>query len=323
MTMVVNCAAYSQGRKLRDISVEDISEFVRQPGAFVWVGLHDPTEQLLQKIQQEFSLHDFAVEDAHAAHQRPKLEEYGDSLFVVLHTAQMIENTVAFGETHIFIGPRYLVSVRHRSSLAYTHVRTRCENDPERLSKGPGFALYALMDFIVDEYLPIVDTFKSRFEQLESDIFKGRMSRDAIERLYDLKGELVSLRSAVAPLNDICTALMRTDSGLIPQEIKVYFRNVRDHATRISESIDILREMLTTALQVNLALVTVVQNEAVKRLAGWGAILAIPTMVFSMYGMNFKFMPELDWRIGYPLTMIIVLAACSGLYYRLKKIGWL
>lgn len=321
--MVTHCAAYTHGRKRGDISVDDISEFVKQSDTFVWVDLHDPTVQLLQQIQAEFSLHDLAVKDAHAAHQRPKLEEYGQSIFVVLHTAQLIKNTVAFGETHMFIGPRYLVSMHHRSSLEYADVRTRCENDPARLSKGPGFALYALMDFIVDRHQPIVDAFKTRFEKLEADIFKGRLSRDAIGRLYDLKRELVRLRSAVAPLHDICTELMRTDSAVIPGDIKVYFRNIQDRAARIGESIDILREMLTTAMQVNLALITVGQNDAVKRLAGWGAILAIPTMIFSMYGMNFKFMPELDWRIGYPLTMVIVIAGCAGLYYRLKNIGWL
>ena len=323
MPMVVNCVAYKNGERLGDISVEQISDVLEQEGTFVWVGLHEANAELLLRIQAEFALHELAVEDARSAHQRPKLEEYGDSLFVVLQTAQWWEDGMHLGETHLFVGKRFLVSVRHGPSLTYAGVRERCEAHPQRLAMGPGYALYAVMDFVVDNYAPVVERFSERLEGLEGAIFAEQFDRKTIEQLYKLKRDLQLLRGAAAPVVDICTELMRMHPDIAPKETREYFRDIRDHSRRVVEATDAMREMLTAAMQVHLALASVAQNEVVKRLAGWGAILAIPTMVFSLYGMNFRHMPELGWRWGYPLVMAGVLAGCLLLYRRLRRAGWL
>jgi len=325
MKGVVASVAYANGRRLGDVPIPDISEVLEQPGRFVWIGLHDPDDEVLKEVQQEFSLHDLAIEDAARAHQRPKLERYGDSLFVVLRTAHLDRPTgaIEFGETHLFVGANYVVSIRHGASLPYVEVRARCEASPDLLAKGPVFVLYALMDFIVDQYFPLVDSFEDRLEELEDDIFQQTLTRQTTERIYQLKRNLLEVKRAVAPLVDMCNRLVRTDSALIPEDARVYFRDVYDHTIRINEMIDTLRELLTTALEANLSLISVSQNEAMKRLAGWAAIIAVPTMIAGIYGMNFKFMPELDWVLGYPVAMGTMLAACGFLYYRFKRSGWL
>ncbi len=325
MKGVVNSIAYAGGLRLGEVPIPDISEVLKQPGRFVWIGLHEPDAEVLAEVQQEFALHDLAIEDATRAHQRPKLERYGDSLFAVLRTAHRDRATgaIEFGETHLFVGSNYVVSVRHGASLPYVEVRSRCEASPDLLAKGPGFVLYALMDFIVDQYFPLVDAFEDRLEGLEDDIFKQTLTRETTERIYQLKRNLLEVKRAVAPLIDMCNRLVRTDSALIPDDARVYFRDVYDHAIRINEMIDTLRELLTTALEANLSLISVSQNDAMKRLAGWAAIIGVPTMIAGIYGMNFKFMPELEWALGYPVTMAVMLAACGFLYYRFKRSGWL
>ncbi|MGH8729998.1 MAG: magnesium/cobalt transporter CorA [Burkholderiales bacterium] len=321
--MIVNCAAYSKGRRMCDITIEEISDILEQESAFVWLGLYEPDEELLKKVQEEFALHDLAVEDAHRAHQRPKLERYGDSLFIVLHTAQMADEEIEFGETHVFVGPRYVVTVRHGASLSYVPVRQRCEASPHLLRKGPAFALYAIMDFVVDNYLPIVESFEERLEGLEEHIFAGSTKRDATREIYDLKSNLMRLRRAVSPLSEICSQLMRFDVKLIPDEMNPYFRDVQDHVIHINEDTDNMREMLGTALNANISLLSVGQSEVTRKLAGWAAILAIPTMVGGIYGMNFERMPELEWRFGYPLVLGVIALACFLVYRRLKRAGWL
>ncbi len=325
MKGVVACAAYAGGRRVGDVAIPDISEVLRQPDRFVWIGLHEPDTELLREIQQEFGLHDLAIEDALTAHQRPKLERYGESLFVVLRTAHLGEATggVELGETHIFVGPRYIVSVRHGASAPLAEVRARCEATPALLAKGPGFVLYALMDFVVDRFFPLVDTLEAKLEALEEAIFHERFSRETTERIYQLKRDLLEVKRAVSPLVDVCNRLVRADVALIPEDAQVYFRDVYDHAIRLNEMVDMLRELLTTALEANLSLISVAQNEAMKRLAGWAAIVAVPTMIAGVYGMNFKFMPELDWPFGYPLAVGTMLGVCAYLYYRFKRSGWL
>jgi magnesium transporter len=322
---IVNCAAYAGGRRVADVRIEDISEVLKEPDRFLWIGLHEPAEDLLRKVQQEFGLHDLAVEDALRAHQRPKLEIYGDSLFIVLRTAQLNREArrIDFGETHFFVGPRYIVSVRHGASLSYAEVRARCEATPHLLDKGPGFVLHALMDFIVDQYFPIVDTLEDDLQALEKEIFVEAFSRETTTRIYHLQRDLVEVKRAVSPLVDICNRLIRFDIQLIPEDTRPYFRDVYDHVIRINEMVDTLRELLTTALEANLSLVAVAQNEVMKKLTGWAAIIAVPTMVAGIYGMNFKFMPELDWRFGYPLVMAVTFGICGLLYVRFKRAGWL
>jgi magnesium transporter len=322
MTMIINSVAYRKGERLGDVTLDDISDVIKQPETFVWLGLNEPDDAMLLKIQEEFHLHELAIEDARNAHQRPKIETYGDSMFIVLKTAELEEGKVVYGETHLFVGPNFLVSVRHGSSSSYAQVRDRCERAAKMLAKGPGFGLYALMDFVVDNYQPVLTQFEKDFEAIETDIFKNKFDNLVIERLYDLKREMLELRNAALPLADISGELVRLHEDLIPKELRAYFRDIQDHVSRLVNVLDSMREMLTTAMGVNLALVANSQNEVVKRLAGWGAILAIPTVVYSQYGMNFKWMPELQWQYGYPLAVAVTVTGCALVFRRLRRAGW-
>ncbi|MCW8806583.1 MAG: magnesium/cobalt transporter CorA [Rhodanobacter sp.] len=322
--MVVNCIAYRKdGSRVGDISLDAISDVLAEPDSFVWVGLHEPDETLLEKLQEEFGLHDLAIEDAHNAHQRTKLETYGDSLFLVVQTAQLVEGHLAFGETHIFLGPRYLVTVRHGASLSYAPARRNCEHTPELLAYGPSYGLYAVLDFIVDNMLPIVRDFREELQQLEQDIFAETFNRTTVRRLYDMQRDLMTLRLAVAPLQDIINQLVRLHPNLIPDELRAYFRDVYDHVFRVNESISAMREMLAAAISVNLSLVSFGQNEVMKKLAGWAAMLAAPTLLTSWYGMNFQHMPELSKPWAYPAMIGLMLAVVGGIFVLLKRSKWL
>jgi magnesium transporter len=325
MGAIVNCAAYSDGRRVANVEINDISQVLKQPDRFVWIGLHEPSEEILRQVQCEFGLHDLAIEDAHRAHQRPKIEAYADSLFIVLRTAQMNyeERRIDFGETHFFLGRNFIVSVRHGSSLSYTEVRARCESTPHLLRKGPGFALYAVMDSIVDQYFPVIDALEQDLEVLEEKIFGEQSSRETTAQIYQLKRELLEIKRAVSPLIDICNRLMRFDLELISEDTRPYFRDIYDHAIRINEMVDNARELLTTALEANFSLISIAQNDVAKRFAGWAAIIAIPTMVAGIYGMNFRFMPELDWPYAYPIVLLSTFGLSGLLYLYFKRSGWL
>jgi magnesium transporter len=324
-TGIINCAAYSGGQRVADLPICDLRKALEDPDRFVWIGLNEPQEAILREVQQEFKLHDLAIEDALSAHQRPKLELYGESAFVVLRTVQLLPGGIGleFGETHVFVGPRYIVSVRHGSMKSHIGLRTRCEAAPQLLSKGPGFVLYALMDFIVDQYLPIVEALEEQLSELEEEIFGEKVNRDTTGRIYRLKRDLLALKRAVSPLVDVCSRLMRFDLNLVPEDTRPYFRDVYDHVVRVNEMIDNLRELLTTALEANLSLISVSQTEHTKRLAAWAAIIAVPTMIAGVYGMNFDYMPELHFRFGYPLIMSIMLGACAALFIGFRRSGWL
>jgi magnesium transporter len=322
---IVNCAAYSGGRRVADIDLEAVSDYVAKDDHFVWIGLHEPSEATLAKIQEELGLHELAVEDAHRAHQRPKLEEYGQELFVVLRTAawKPTEKAVDLGETHLFVGTRYLVSVRHGTTLGYADVRARCEATPRLLAHGPGFVLYALMDSIVDRYFPVVDALEEELDQLEGKIFSPKPVRDVAERIYDLKWDVLSLKRAVSPLIDVLNRLVRYDQGLIAEECRPYFRDVYDHVVRINESVDGVRELLTSALEANLSLVSIRQNEIMKTLAGWAAVFGVLTLMAGVWGMNFRHMPELVWWWGYPAALATMGGVGFGMWAWLKRSGWL
>lgn len=320
---IINCSAYRHGRKKGEISIDDISDVLLDADSFVWVGLLEPDQALLLKLQEEFGLHELAIEDAKNAHQRPKLEEYGDTLFMVMHTADLVAGEIQSGETHIFIGPRFIVTVRHGHSTGYAGVRGRCESMPERLSKGPGYVLYSIVDHVVDQYQPCIDHFQAELRSFESGLFLPVIRTDNLQKFYALKNKLLTLEAATFPLIDICTNLLRFHSEIIPKDSRIYYRDILDHVSRINLAIGRMQEMINAAMQVALAQITIRQNEVVKRLAGWGAILAVPTMVFSLYGMNFKFMPELEWQWSYPGVLIGIVAGCVVLYRRLRKVGWL
>lgn len=316
-------AVYQRGIRQDNIPLEAIRDALKDADTFVWLGLHEPDHAILQDIKHELELHELAVEDAHRAYQRPKIEAYPNSLFVVLHLVWLQDDAVHIGETHLFLGKQFLVSVRHGMTSTYARVRERVEAMPARLAKGPSVILYGILDFVVDNYMPVIEHFEDCLEQLEEDIFLGRTDREAIGRLYDLQRQLMALRRAVAPLRDICGELMSLQDEIVPADLKVWFRDVDDHVIRITTAIDSMLDKLSAAMQVNLAYITIHQNDVVKRLAGWGAILAVPAVIFSLYGMNFKDMPELNWPFGYPLVLLGTGAICSGLYWWLKRSGWL
>ena len=325
MNEVVNCASYLNGRRVANIGIDKVSEALKDPDQFVWVGLHEPGEETLQKFQEAFNLHDLAVEDAHNAHQRPKIETFGDTLFIVLRTAQIndLHHRIDFGETHFFVGSHFLVTVRHGSSISYADVRTRCESTPHLLRKGQGFALYAVMDSIVDQYFPVVDALEEELQGIEEMVFKEKPTRQTTENIYQLKRQLLDLKRAVSPLIDICNRLMRFDVRLISVETQPYFRDIYDHALRINEMVDHARELLNTALEANFSLLSISQNEVSKKFAGWAAIIAVPTMVAGFYGMNFKFMPELGWHYGYPVVVVFTISLCVIIFFLFRRSGWL
>lgn len=321
---VIACVVYENGRRVRDVPIADISEVIQTPGQFIWIGLCEPSDALLAEVQAEFGLHDLAIEDARKAHQRPKLERYDNSLFVVLRPGQLgATGQVELGETHVFLGPNYIVTVRHGTERSHVGVRARCESQPALLALGPSFALYALMDFIVDQYLPIVDSFDEQLGELEAEIFGSGTTRDTTSRIYLQKRDLLKLKRAVFPLVDMSGQLARFADDLVPEPVRVYFRDVYDHALRCNEMIDTLRELLGAALDANLSLIAVAQNEQMKRLAAWAAIIAVPTAVAGIYGMNFEHMPELSWAYGYPAAIGVMAGACLTLFALFKRSGWL
>ncbi|EWY40453.1 magnesium transporter [Skermanella stibiiresistens SB22] len=319
---MVDSALYVGGHRDRSVSI-DTATPPDQRDHFVWIGLLEPSEELLRQVQARFGLHDLAVEDAHRAHQRPKLEVYGQSLFVVLRTAELKAGKVECGETHVFIGHGYVITVRHGASSSYAEVRKRCETIPRMLGKGIDFVLYSIIDFVVDNYFPIVETLEQEVEETAADVMTAAFSPEKIARIYEIRRELQVLRRSVQPLIDMTGRLARVEVPLIDEDLKPYFRDVQDHTTRLSERIENLRELLASALEANLLIVSIRQNEVMKKLAGWAAILAVPTAIAGIYGMNFEHMPELRWTYGYPAVIATILVVCAWLYMRFKRSGWL
>ena len=321
--MLVNCVAYQEGTKLSDIPKEAISEYVKRPDCFVWVAMKDPTQAELEEMRDEFGLHELAVEDARHGHQRPKIEEYGNSLFAVLQTIEIKADELQVGEVDIFVGPNYILSVRLHSERGFTEVRARCEREPHLLKHGAAYVFYALMDAVVDRYFPILDALESELEQIEEQIFLRNTARSNIEALYALKRRLMTLKHAVDPLME---AVSKLYGGRVPQicsGMGEYFRDVFDHLQRLHATIEGIRDMQTTAIQVNLGMISLNETEVTKKLAAWAAIIGVPTMIAGIYGMNFKNMPELEWVWGYPVSIAVMAAIDFWLYFQFKKVKWL
>lgn len=341
---IVTSAEYAHGQRQADVALHRVGEVLRRSDGFIWIGLHEPSEEVLEQVQREFGLHDLAIEDAHQAHQRPKVERYGDTLFVVVHTVQLAppgsSRRLQFGETHIFVGRHFIVTVRHGSQQSYVDLRARCEAAPELLSLGPGYVLYALLDFLVDQYLPILDVVEDDVAELEEALIGDSdepVGRQTLRRAYRLKRELLAIKRAIGPLRNVANQLVQVDSHLIPDATRPYYRDVFDHVLQLNEIVDNLRELLSTANEISLSLISVDENQDMKRLtewsvdqnrtmqrlAAWAAIIAVPTMIAGVYGMNFQDMPELRWALGYPFALTLMVIACSALFIGFKRSGWL
>jgi magnesium transporter len=322
--MLVNCVAYQEGRKVADIDKREIRAYLARPGCFIRVALKDASEAELLEMQDEFDLHPLAVEDARHGHQRPKIEEYGNSLFVVLHTIEVAGDDLKTGETHIFVGSNYVLSVRKYTERGFGDVRVRCEREPELLRHGSGYVLYALMDTLVDRYFPVLDAVEMELERIEEHLFTaGSSPRSNIEALYYVKQKVTRLKHATGPLLEACGRLFGGRVPPMTAGLGEYFRDVYDHLVRLNQSLDSLRETVNTAIQVNLAMINIGDSEVTKRLAAYGALVAVPTMIAGVYGMNFQHMPELSWSFGYPVVIAAMAAIDSWLFLRFRKAGWL
>ncbi|MCA6108387.1 magnesium and cobalt transport protein CorA [Bradyrhizobium cenepequi] len=320
---VIASSVYANGRRVTDIAIDEAGGWSRRPGHVVWIGLLEPAAELLQRIQLQFDLHSLAIEDASKAHQQPKVEQYGGALFVVARTAQLIDGHIVFGETHIFVGKGYVVSVRHGASTSYAAVRERCETCITSLAQGEDYILYAILDFIVDNYSPVIEALQAEVEALEEAVLRRSRVKFEFDRLYKLRRDLLQLRRAVGPVVDVCRRLEHMDVIALDDAMKPLFRDVLDHAKRAQEDIDSLREILAFAFEASMMAGQSQQTEITRRLAAWAAILAVPTAVAGIYGMNFENMPELKWAYGYYVVLAGIFGACALLYARFRQSGWL
>jgi len=320
---IVASAAYANGRRVSNFPLHDAGAWSRRPGHFVWIGLHAPEPTLLAEVREQFDLHPLAIEDAGKAHQQPKVERYGESLFIVARTAQIVDGHIAFGETHIFIGRGFLVSVRHGASASYAAVRERYEACPTELARGESYVLYAVLDFIVDNYVPVIERIQDEVEAIEDKVLAAGLQRTDIERLYALRRDLLRLRNAVVPLVEVCRRLEHPEVLEIDAPMRLLFRDVTDHVRRIQEDIASLREVLAFAFEASLLIGQVEQTVTTRRLAAWAAILAVPTAVAGIYGMNFDNMPELRMAQGYFLVLGFIVTVCITLYLKFRRLGWL
>ena len=321
--MLINCSAYQEGKKLADFPISQISDHLEVPGTFVWVALRDPSYDELAVMQEEFGLHELAVEDAMRGNQRPKVEEYGETLFVVVKTLEPEGDDYMVGEVDIFVGPNFVLSSRHNSNQDFLAVRARTEREPQLLRLGPSFVLYTLLDAVVDRYFPLAEALEWELEKIEERIFIRGSQRRNIERLYALKSKVLVLRHAVAPLME---AVGKLYGGRVPTMFlgaEEYFRDVHDHLFRLNGTLDTIRDTINTAIQVNLSMTAIEESEVNKKLAAWAAIFATFTAFAGIWGMNFEHMPELDSPWGYPAALGTMIGAAGYMYWRFRKSGWL
>jgi magnesium transporter len=319
---IVDCAVYEDGcRRAGELPLDLAGDAAQDDGAFVWIGLYEPSEEEFDAVTREFHLHELAVEDAINAHQRPKVELYGDTLLVVLKTVRELPGSADLetGEILIFVNRDFVVTVRHGQSKLHD-VRLEIEQRPDLLRFGSGAVLYAIVDHIVDDYEPVVQAVESDIQQVEHDMFSPERSNPA-ERIYAMEREVLDLQRAITPLAPAVDKLAR--GVFIHPELRTYFRDVHDHLLRMAGRIESFRVLLSSALQANLTQATVRQNEDMRKISAWVAILAVPTGVAAIYGMNFSDMPELHWRFGYPAALLLIVCISLVLYWRFRRSGWL
>jgi magnesium transporter len=322
--MIVDCAVYEDGCRCEgDLPLAEAGEAAQRDGSFVWVGVFEPSEDEFDAVRREFDLHELAVEDAVNAHQRPKVELYGDTLLVVLKTVRYVEaeEDLETGEILLFVNRDFVVTVRHGQSRLHD-VRLQIEGRPDLLRFGAGAVLYAVVDRIVDDYEPVMQAVETDIQQVEHDMFSPDRSNPA-ERIYTMEREVLDLHRAITPLAPSIDRLARGQYELIHPELRTYFRDAHDHLLRVNGRIEGFRDLLSSALQANLTQASVRQNEDMRKISAWVAILAVPTGVAAIYGMNFANMPELHWKFGYPLVLLTIVLLCGVLYWRFRRSGWL
>ncbi|HEY4605303.1 MAG TPA: magnesium/cobalt transporter CorA [Blastococcus sp.] len=328
--VVIDCAVYVDGRRQPPVMPENALEEAIAQGGFVWLGLYEPTDRELTAISERYGLHPLAVEDAVYAHQRPKLEHYDEALFMVLKTARYVEHeqltatseVVDTGEVMIFLGRNYVITVRHGEHTGLADLRTRLEEERELLCLGPAAVLYAVADLVVDTFVDVASAVTEDVDELEASVFSPERTND-IGRLYQLKRELLSLRKAVTPLEVPLQKLAERQIDVVPEAMRSYFRDVQDHAIRVRDQVGGLDELLSSILQASLARTSLADNEDTRKISAWAAMIAVPTLITGIYGMNFDYIPELHWRYGYPLVLILIVVACVTLYRGFKRNGWL
>jgi magnesium transporter len=321
---IVDLAVYKDGQRKDDVTLNRAFEACHQPGALVWIGLYEPTPEEFDSVRREFELHELAVEDAMKGHQRPKLEVYDELLFMVLKTARYCDpDRLEFGEIHIFVGDGYVVTVRHGEATPLHDVRLRLEKRPDLLRNGAGSVLHAILDKVVDDYTPVLASLDIDITELEADAFGDGRPAGLTERIYRLKRQVIDLHRATAPLSEPLGRLTDGRYELIHDDLRPYFRDIYDHLLRAVQQADQFRELLTSILEANLTQVSVRQNEEMRKISAWAAIIAVPTMIAGVYGMNFQNMPELEWQYGYPLALGVMASLCIGLYLFFRRIDWL
>ncbi|TBU93553.1 magnesium and cobalt transport protein CorA [Stutzerimonas kirkiae] len=323
MGSVVGAAVYSRGHKVTDISLDEGLEWSRKPEHFVWIGLHDPSADELQGLQRQFGLHELALEDALQRHTRAKLETFGDALFLVVYSPLRVDGDLRFVETQLFAGKGYVISARYGDSPSYAHVRQRCEARPLLLAHGEDFVLYALLSFVIESYHPLMDTYYAELEALEQNVLEHSLTQADVQLIHRLRRDLQRLRRHIGPLAEICQELQRLDFPFIDKHMRPYFRDVAIHVSRLLEDVGMQREMADHAIETGLLLEASRQSVTQRKFAAWAAILAFPTAVAGIYGMNFRFMPELEWQYGYFGVLGLLAAGCVGLYASFRHYGWL
>lgn len=323
LVTVVAAYLYRDGRQVRPIAIDEINPCHGRASEFVWIGLVEPSEGELRTLQTQFRLHPLAVEDALKAHQLPKVDIYGEQLFVVARTAHLEGETIHYGETSIFVGTNHIISVRHGSARAHTELRSHLEAAPALLAHGVDYVLHAILDFIVDGYLPIVESIEEEVLQIEQRAMDAFLVREDVTRIFNLRRELIRFQRILGPMGELCSKLVNLEMPCVDIETRPYFRDVLDHVRRVENMTGGLRDVLTSVFEVSTLLEQQRQGAITRQLAAWAAILAVPTAIAGIYGMNFEHMPELKSVYGYPAVLIVIAAICTALYVRFKRVGWL